>query len=87
MNKQDKNVWRKELTQGSFGACVFNSVLWFVILLLRVIGYLDWDLIDAMVWEKAPSDIVLNLLFPLVVFAASVTSAVVQFRKAKQKKR
>ena len=87
MKKRDKNAWFKELTQGSFGAWVFNSVLWFVILLLRVIGYLDWDLIDAMTWEKSPSSIVLNLLFPLILLVLSVARAVAQFRKAKQKKR
>ena len=85
-NPMNKPVWLQELTQGSWGAWTFNSVLWFVILLLRVVGYLDWDLIDAMTWEKAPVNIVLNLLFPLVLFILSVTRAVAQFRKAKQKK-
>ena len=84
MNKQEK-TWFKELTQGNLGAWVFNSVLWFVVLLLRVAGYLNWDLIDEMTWEKAPFSIVLSLLFPLVLFVLSVTLAVAQYRKAKWK--
>ena len=74
------------MMQGSWGAWVFNCVLWFSVFLLRVIEYLDWDLIDTMTWENEPYRIVLNLLIPLVVFAFSVTRAVAQYRKVKRDK-